>query len=151
MLGNMSERGTTSGTIPTTSPSEDFISNCLQVLDSTTPGTVIYILTCLCPEDFAVILDLLHFDLSQPHHHKYLSEKRVHVASNTYAAVISNLQAYTNTLPRQVYCDLWLEVAQRWLLTCPIDPEYYLEDETGKELYCQRLRSELIERILNIN
>lgn len=38
-----------------------------------------------------------------------------------------------------------------YTLTCPIDPDYYQEGETGEELYCQRLRSELIERILRID
>jgi hypothetical protein len=39
----------------------------------------------------------------------------------------------------------------RWLLSCPVDPTYYRVDETGKDWFCQKLRSELVERILKID
>ena len=146
----ISKQVTPPNSTPANIRSDNFISECLQILDSTTTGTAIYILSSLCPEDFATILDLLRFDLGQPHRHPRLSETRVHDKSSTYTRVIKDLQAYANTLPQEVYRLMWLELAERWLLTCPMNPEFYLENETGKELFCQKLRNDLMDRILNI-
>lgn len=125
-------------------------SYCLQVLNSYSVGTVLYILACLCPEDLAV-LDLGHLDLSQPHHHKPRPEKDVRLSPNSYQGLLSHLRTHTSIIPTRDYPQFWLELTRSWLLTCPIDPDYYRDDETGKDSFCQRLRNELIDRILNIN
>jgi hypothetical protein len=114
-------------------------------------GTLIYDLVCLCPDDFDVILDLVRLDLSQPHEHKAFQKSDIYLASCAYGNLQAKLHAHISAVPPEGYSRFWLELTKRWLLTCPIDPGYYLEDETGKELYCQKLRSELLERILNIN
>jgi hypothetical protein len=65
--------------------------------------------------------------------------------------MISHLRAYAKTPSPEVYRRVWLELAERWLLTCPMDEEYYKPDETGKDLFCQKLRNDLLDRILNIS
>ncbi len=98
-----------------------------------------------------MILELLRFDLIQPHHHPSPSTKCLYVELHSNTNIISCLQEYARTLPAKEYSCLWLEVVKRWLLTCPIDEEYYMFDENGKDLFCHKLRSELIDRILNIS
>ena len=129
---------------------EDVISDCLKTLDSCSTGTAIYVLSCLCPEDIAV-LELVRLDLSQPHQHKRLSEKDIRLRSNSYEDLLSHLRAYTRIVPTKDYPHFWLELTRNWLLTCPIDPDYCQDDETGKDLFCQKLRNELIDRILVIS
>lgn len=128
-----------------------FVSECLRALNASTAGTAIYILSCLYPEDFAIILELLRFDLSQPHHHPLLSKECLHFNLRSNANVISCLQKYARILPAKEYSRLWLEIVQHWLLTCPVDEEYYMPSETGKDLFCQKLRSDLIDSILNMS
>ena len=137
--------------VPAPLTAESFTAECLHVLNGTTIGTAIYILSCLCPDDFTVILEFLRIDLSQPHQHALPARKRVHVTSSSHTDVISQLRAYMNTLPAKAQGDLWLEVAQRWLLTCPMDAAYYKPDESGMDLFCQKLRNDLLDSILNIN
>ncbi len=148
---DISEHKATPGSIPTTGTFQHVISYCLQLLNSYPASTIIYILACLCPEDFALVLELVRLDLSQPHQHKQLSEKDIRLRSNSYEELLSHLRAYTSNVPAKDYPHLWLELTRSWLLTCPIDPDYYLDDETGKELFCQKLRNELIDRILKIS
>jgi hypothetical protein len=135
----------------TTHTFEQLISDCLQLLNHHPAGTLMYDLACLCPDDIDVILNLVRLDLSQPHEHKPFQESDIDLAPSVYENLQADLRAQMSIVPPEEYSRFWLELTKRWLLTCPIDPEYYLEDETGKELYCQKLRSELVERILNIN
>jgi hypothetical protein len=135
----------------TTRKFEHLISDCLQLLNHYPAGTLIYDLACLCPEGFDVILNLDRLDLSQPHEHKRFQVSDIFLASFGYENLQPNLRAQISIVPPEEYSRFWLELTKRWLLTCPIDPEYYLEDETGKELYCQKLRSQLVERILHID
>jgi hypothetical protein len=130
---------------------QQVLSYCLQLLNHYPTSTLIYDLACLCPDDFDVILNLVRLDLSQPHEHKYFQESDIYLAPFAYEKLQSNLRAQICNFSPEEYSRFWLELTKRWLLTCPIDPEYYMEDETGKELYCQKLRSERVERILNIN
>ena len=125
-------------------------SYCLQLLNSCTAGTALYILNCLFPDDFDLVFDLLRFDLDFPHQHKWLSEKDMTPKSDSYKDVLAILQARTNLIPMKDYPHFWLDLTKSWLLSCPVDPEYYLAEEAGKDLYCQKLRGELVERILNI-
>lgn len=120
----------------------------LHVLNHYPVSTGIYILACLCPYEIAV-LDILQFDMSQPHQHKV--RKNIPLRPNSYENLLLRLKFYSNLIPPIYYENFWLELTRCWFLTCPIDPDYYLEDENGKELYCQRLRNELIDRILNLN
>jgi hypothetical protein len=138
------------GSIPAAGTFQPIMSHCLQLLNPYSPGTVLYILDCLCPYEVAV-LDLVHLDLSQPHQHKRLSEKDVRLRPDSYEELLSHFRAYTRIVPAKDYLHFWLELTRSWLLTCPIDPDYYQDDETGKDLFCQKLRSELIDRILKIS
>lgn len=130
---------------------KSFVSECQRALNATTAGTAIYILSCLYPEDFSVILELLRFDLNQPHDHPLLSKKCSQADLRSNTNVISSLQTYARVLPAKEYSCLWLEIVEHWLLTCPVDEEYYAPDETGKDLFCHKLRSDLLDRILNIS
>ena len=130
---------------------EDFLAACLKLLDGTTPGTAIYILSCLCPENMDVILNLTHLDLSQPHHHALPSKKRVRLSSSSYDDAISHLRAYGSRLSEKDYGRLWLEAAHQWLLTCPLTEEYYQPDEGDEDTFCRRLRSELLDRIMRFD
>lgn len=128
-----------------------FGTECLKILNTTTAGTAIYILSCLYPEDFNVILELLRFNLSQPHHHPFLSKKNLPIDLRFHATMISSLQEYARILPPKEYSCLWLEVVEHWLLNCPIDQEYYKPNETSQDLFCHKLRSDLLDSILNIS
>lgn len=122
MISDLHERDGAPDSILANNSFEGFIFDCLRVLDSTTAGTAIYILSYLCPEDFDVILEL--------DHHEHLPEKRVHVSSSSYADVIAHLRNYANTLPTEIYC-------RAWLLTRPIDKDYYQENEMGKDIFAK--------------
>lgn len=111
---------------------------------------MLYILDCMCPRDFS-ILDFVYLDLDLPHHHRRLPRKDIRLKPKSYEDPLSHIRAYINMVPAQDYPRFWLELTRICFLTCPIDPDYYLEDETGKELFCQKMRSELIERILRID
>ena len=150
MPGDISEHEATPGSIPAAGAFQHVISHCLQVLNSCPAGTALYVLSSLCPADVAV-LDLLHLDLSQPHQHKRPREKDVHPTLNRDENLLSHLQAHTSIVSPQDYPCFWLELTRNWLITCPVDPDYYRDDEAGKELFCQKLRNELIDRILNIS
>ena len=126
------------------------VSYCLQVLNSYPAGAAIYILSCLCPESFTVIMSLVRLDLNQPHEHTPLSEQEPSLPCS-YEDLLQELQAETSSIPAQDYAQFWLELTGKWLLACPVDPNYYRIDDTGKELFCQILRTELLDRILNIN
>jgi hypothetical protein len=128
---------------------EDVISDCLKTLDSCSTGTAIYILSCLCPEDIAV-LELVRLDLSQPHQHKPLAGRNIRPEPHSYEDLLSHLQARTSIVPAKDLPHLWIELTRNWLITCPVDPDYYRDDEAGKELFCQKLRNELVDRILNL-
>ena len=136
--------------MPAPVTAQSFTAECLQILDGATIGTAIYILSCLCPDDCSVILDLLRIDLHQPHQHAFPARKHLHGTSSSYTEVISQLRAYMNTLPAKARGDLWLGVAHRWLLTCPMDAAYYKPDESGMDLFCQKLRNDMLDSILNI-
>jgi len=151
VLRNMSEHGATPDSIPVDSTFQFVLSGCLQRLNSYSTGTAIYILSCLCPEDFDVILNLVRLDLNGPHDHKHLLEQDVHIAPRSYENLLSNLRAQTSIVPPKEYSRFWLELTRHWLLTCPVDPVYDQYDESGKDIFCQRLRNELIDRILNIS
>ena len=129
---------------------QPIISYCLQVLISYPADAALYILSCLCSESFPVIMGLVRFDLKQPHQHKPLSEQGPSFPCS-YEDLLQDVQAVTRTIPAQDYDAFWLELTRKWLLACPVDPNYYRVDDTGKELFCQILRSELLDRILNIN
>ena len=141
-----------SETVPfSLSTAENFqsvISACLPMLHSYPVGTMLYILDCLCPRDFP-ILDFVDLELDRPHHHEPLPRNNARL--QPYKDLLSQLRVYANTIPAEDYHRFWLELTRTCLLTCPVDPDYYQEDETGKELFCQRLRSELVERILRID
>jgi hypothetical protein len=136
--------------IPTAVTFQPIISSCLPLLHSCPAGTMLYILDCLCPEDFP-ILDFGQLDLSPPHHHRRLSTLEVRLRPKCYEGLLSHLRAQTSIIPAKDYPRFWLELTRSCLLTSPVDPDYYREDQSGKELFCQRLRSELIERILRID
>lgn len=127
------------------------VSSCLQLLNQYPASTLIYDLACLCPDDFGVVLNLVRLDLGQPHEHKHFQESDIYLAPFAYEKLQCNLRAQISLVSPEEYSRFWLELTKRWLLTCPIDPEYYLEDEAGKDLYCQKLRNQLVERILNIS
>jgi hypothetical protein len=120
------------------------------VLNPCPAGTAIYILACLCPDETAV-LDILRLDLSQTHHHKQLPGENYSLKTRSSLDLFVHLKTYTHIVPTGVYRTFWLELVRSWLLTCPIDPELYREDDTGKELFCQALRCELIDRILKLD
>jgi len=149
--GDMNGDGTAPNLIPTSERFEQVVSDCLELLNGYSAGTIMYILNCLCPDDFALIIELVRLDLSPAHQHKRLSEKDVPPRSDSYKELLSLLRAHTSKIPAKDYPHFWLELTRNWLLTCPIDPDYYREDETGKDLFCRRLRIELVERILNIS
>ena len=130
---------------------KSFVSECSRVLNTTTAGTAIYILSCSYPEDFTAILELLRFDLSQPHRHPVLSGKRLSIDLRSKANMISSLQEYARILPAKEYSRLWLEIVEHCLLTCPIDVEHYKPDENRKDVFCQKLRGDLLDSILNIS
>jgi len=127
------------------------ISYCLQRLDGCSAGTAMYILSCLCPDDFDLVLALIRLDLSCPHQHKWLSEKNRPLKSNSCEDLLALLRIRTSNIPMKEYSHFWLELTKGWLLTCTVDLEYYRTDETGEDLFCQKLRSELVERILRID
>lgn len=127
------------------------VSRCLELLRPYSPGTAIYALSCLCPKDFSVILELVRLNLSQTHHHKRLPENDIRLRPTSHGDLLSSLRAYTDTVPTEDYCHFWLELTRSWLLTCPLDSDYYQDDETSRDLYCQKLRNELVDRILNIS
>lgn len=149
--GHAGESEVALDSIPTDFTFLPIISACLPLLHSYPAGTMLYILDCLCPEDFALVLDLVRLDLSQPHQHKRPPAQDVRHRPNSYEDLLSHLRAYTSNVPAKDYPHFWLELTRSWLLTCPIDPDYYQDDETGKELFCQKLRNELADRILNIS
>lgn len=155
MFRQRSEQGTHLASIPPNSAIQHIIPRWLKVLNSYSTGTAMYILSCLCPEDFAVVLALVRLDLSQPHQHKYLPKKDVRLKSNSYEDSISHLRACVSLLPTRTYSHFWLELTRRWLLTCPVDTEDGKEDckpdENGNDMFCQKLRSQLIENILKID
>jgi hypothetical protein len=128
----------------------DVIRYCLEVLYPYPAGTAIYILACLCPDETAV-LDILRLDLSQTHHHKQLPSENYSLKNRSSLDLFVHLKTYTHIVPTGVYRTFWLELVRSWLLTCPIDPELYREDNIGKELFCQALRCELIDRILKLD
>jgi hypothetical protein len=128
---------------------EDRISDCVELLNHYPASTLIYDLARLCPDDFDVILNLIRLDLSQPHEHKHLRKMDLCLASFTYEKLHAKLRAVIDVIPPEEYSHFWLELTKRWLLTCPLDSAYS-PDESGKDLFCQKLRSELVERILNI-
>lgn len=121
MTRNNNEHVDVLGSIPATGLFRDIISYCLQLLNTYRASTMIYILACLCPDDFAV-LELVRFDLSEPHQHKQLPHKDIHHKFNTYADLLAHLRAYTSIVPKKDYPLFWLELTKSWLLTCPIDP-----------------------------
>lgn len=129
----------------------DLISYCLQRLDTCSAGTALYILDCLCPDDFDLVLDLIRLDLSWPHQHKWILEKDIPLKCDPYEDLLALLRARTSIIPVKAYPHFWLELTKCWLLTCPVDPDYYQDDEAGKEMFCQKLRGELVERILRID
>jgi hypothetical protein len=126
------------------------VSYCLQVLNSYPAGAAVYILSRLSPESFTVIMTLVHLDLNQPHQHTPASEQAPCLPCSV-EDLLQDLQAVTGKIPTQDYDHFWLELTEKWLLTCPVDSSYYRVDDTGKELFCQILRSELLDRILDIN
>ena len=147
---DMSEQETTASLIPTTCEFQPIISSCLSLLYSYPAGTLLYILDCLSPRnDFSTVMDLIQLDLSLPHHHPSAARKNNHVRPNP-KDLLSCLQVYTSIVPAKDFPRFWLELTHWCLLTFPIDPNYYREDENGNELFCQKMRSELVERILNI-
>ncbi|HLO33473.1 MAG TPA: hypothetical protein VK249_30275 [Anaerolineales bacterium] len=146
----MNERETTIGSLPMTDAFQPFISSCLSMLHSYSAGTMLYILDGLCPDDFSTVLDLINLDLSLPHHHDRLPGRNVHIGSNSKDG-LSYFRLYTSIVPAKDFPRFWLELTRSCLLTFPIDPDYYQEDESGNELFCQKMRSELIERILRID
>lgn len=121
------------------------------MLNSCSTGTALYGLSCLCPDDFDVILDLVRLDLSQPHQHGLLAEQNTHLRYGSYEDLVVHLRAYMNTLPVRDQGAFWLELTRGWLLSCRMSPAYYRADETGTEIFCQKLRSDLVERILRID
>lgn len=146
----MNEQESTPSSTPIVGTYQPIISYCLQVLISYPAGAVLYILSCLCPEDFGVIMELVHLDLNQPHQHKPLSEKEPSIPCS-YEDLLQDLKAQTRNIPAQDYGHFWLELTGKWLLVCLVDKNYYRLDDTGKELFCQKLRNELLDRILNIS
>jgi hypothetical protein len=124
------------------------ISYILHVLNHYPVSTGIYILACLCPRE-TTVLDVQKFDMSQPHQHKVRKNNPLRL--NSYDNLLLLLKLYSNIIPSIAYENFWLDLSGCWLLSCPIDPYYYQEDENGKEIYCQRLRNELIDWILNLN
>jgi hypothetical protein len=95
-------------------------------------------------------MDLVRLDLNQPHQHKPLSEKEP-ILPCSYEDLLQDFQDQTRNIHAQDYGNFWLELTEKWLLACPVDTSYYGVDDTGKELFCQKLRSELLDRILNIS
>lgn len=130
---------------------ESVISDCLELLHSCSAGTALYVLSCLCPDDCDVILDLIRLDLRPPHQHPYLPEKERYLGHNSDEDLLAQLQAHATCLPAREQNCFYLELTRRWLLSCPADPAYYESDETGKEMFCRKLRSELVELILRID
>jgi hypothetical protein len=128
----------------------DLISYCLQQLYTCSAGTALYILDCLCPDDIDLVLDLVRLDLSCPHQHKRLSKKDSPLPSNSSEELLALLRARTSILPAKDFPHFWLELTRRWLLSCPVDPEYCRTDDAGTEMFCRKLRGELVERILNL-
>jgi len=126
------------------------IYSCIPLLHSCPTGTILYLLDCLCPRDFS-ILDLVHLDLSQPRHHKRLPALEVRLKPKSYEGPLSHLRAHTSMIPAKDYPRFWLELTRSCLLTCPLDPYYYRASETDEDLFCEKLHSELIERILKID
>ena len=137
--------------ISTADPSQHLIWHCLQQLNTCSAGTALYILDCLCPDDFALVLDLLRLDLSDPHQHKRLSKKDIPLESDPNEHLLALLRAGTGIVPAKDYPHFWLELTKRWLLTSPVDPKYDLAHEAGTDMLCQKLRAELVERILRID
>ena len=138
------------GSIHVADAYQPMISYCLQALNSYTVDAGLYILSCLCSENFPIIMGLVRLDLNQPHQHKSLSEKDPSIPCS-YEDLLQDLQIQMKRVPADDYPQVWLELAGKWLLTCPVDTRYYRIDEAGKELFCQILRSELLDRILDIN
>ena len=150
MFREIHEYAVASDSICSADPFQHVISNCVQLLNRYRARHIIYVLTCLCPDEFAVVLDLVRLDLSQPHQHKPLPAKNIHIASDSCENLLSHLRARTNMVPRKDYGHFWLELTRHWLLTCPLDPDFDRNDAASEDLFCQKLRSELVERILNI-
>jgi hypothetical protein len=119
-------------------------------LNSYPAGVALYILNCLCPESFPIIMALVRLDLNQPHQHKPLSEKEPGIPCS-HEDLLQDLRAVTRNIPTPDYAQFWLQLTGKWLLTCPVDANYYRVDDTGKELFCQILRTELLDRILDIS
>lgn len=148
--GHAGESEVALDSIPTDFTFLPIISACLPLLHSYPAGTMLYILDYLCPEDFP-ILDFVHLDLSPPHHHRRLPRTWVRLKPKSYEGLLSHLRVRTCIIPAKDYPRFWLELTRSCLLTCPVDPDYYREDESGRELFCQKLRNELADRILNIS
>lgn len=136
--------------ISTTRVYQDMIAGCLPLLNSYSTATAIYLLICLCPEDFDVILNLVRLDLSQPFEYQPLLEKEAGRKLHAREDLLSLLQTQKSIVPIKDYCCFWLELTRGWLLSCPFDPDYFRDPETDENLFRQKLRSELVERILNI-
>lgn len=127
------------------------ISDFLAILNSCSTGTALYVLSCLCPDDFDVILDLVRLDLSQPQQRSYLAKYEADLRHGPCEDLVAYLRAYMNILPVRDQGPFWLELTRHWLLSCRMSPAYYRADETGTEIFCRKLRSELVERILRID
>src|SRR5574342_664601 len=93
--------------IPSEMRNEGFISDCIKVLNTATVGTAIYILSRLCPQDFNFIMEVVHVDLSKPHHHEHPRKKIKRAALSSYEDIISHHQAYLKTRPEDVYLHTW--------------------------------------------
>lgn len=146
----MEEQEMTTGSVAIPEPYEPIISYCLQVLNSYPSAAALYILSCLCPGSFPVVMGLVRLDLNQSHQHQSLSEKEPSIPCS-YEDLLQDLQIQMKRIPAEDYPPVWLQLAGQWLLTCPVDMRYYRVDDTGRELFCQSLRSELLDRILDIN
>lgn len=129
---------------------EDVISKSLQLLNSCSVGTDLYLLSCLCPDDFHVILSLLRLDLGQPSPPRYVPKGHARYQSS-YKDLLSQLRAYASFLPGEDYSRYWLELTQRWLLSFPVDSIGYKSDEASRDWSRRKLRSELVEWILGID
>lgn len=126
------------------------ISSCLPLLHSCRAGSMLYMLDCLCPGDFS-ITDIAHIDLSKPHYHRQRSPAEFRLMPTSEEFLLVKIKIHVNSIRPTDYPDFWVELTRKSLLTCPVDPKYYQEDKQGKELFCQRLRSELIDRIFKID
>lgn len=98
-----------------------------------------------------MILELVRLDLNQPHDHKRPPKNNVHIKPNSYKKLLSRFRVYANGVPASDYGHFWLELTGSWLLSCPIDPDYEQGGEADQDLFCRRLRTELVESIMRID